>query len=138
MSFPSVQPRPRSPFVFGVVIFLFWGMSCFAGTDKYRLALLSGRTAIPVVADFTRLLPNSLHLITYYTGEKGQTTWTSTAGVYGRYELSVQMDITLNADRTKIVAHTAPMFHLAEINRAWVDGRNLDVDPGDVNIDFGP
>jgi hypothetical protein len=86
-----------------------------APAQGYQLAVQSGRQ-LPLVQDFSRVFPDASHGIANYLGKRaGPTAWTSEVGLYERYVLSLQFEITLDISRTQIVRSTQPQFVLTEI-----------------------
>jgi hypothetical protein len=91
------------------------------------------------VKQFERLFPGFDHSISYFTGEAGKPRWISKVGLRGRYVLTAEMEVELNQDRTTIVKHSEPRFHLIEVAKITEDpntGQIL-VENGDTEAEFG-
>jgi hypothetical protein len=80
----------------------------------YDQALESGLETIPYASEFNQFFPGSDNFISYYTGQAGEPIWNSKAGLYGRYILSLQVKITFDETRTKIIGLDDPQFYLSE------------------------
>ena len=106
--------------------------------SAYHLAIADGRTSIPFVADFVRLLPNSTTGISYFTGTYGEPTYRCDGGVYGRYVVSMECPVHFTFFRARIKAFGQPTFYLKEVRsiRVLSDGR-LDIEYGDTQLRFG-
>jgi hypothetical protein len=105
---------------------------------NYEKAIASGRR-VEWVKQMDQVFPGPDHSISYFTGEFGKPQWASRVGLFGRYVLIGEMDITLSDDRTKIIDHLQPKFHLIEIARINVDpnsGQAL-IENGDTELEFG-
>jgi hypothetical protein len=96
--------------------------------ERYNAAITSGTHGEAYPGQFNQLYPNCVNFISYYSGQIGTPSWTSTAGLYQRYLLTMQVPIRLNAARTKVVAADNPKFYLDEF---------LSVTPGKVTVTFG-
>lgn len=107
--------------------------------SRYQSLLLAGKKQLPCVADFYSLYPDSRHLITYATGDMGPPTWTSTAGIDGRYILRMEMGVTPNKSLSGFSGGATPQFSLQEISRVSVDSlhRPIVVEPGNTTLTFG-
>jgi hypothetical protein len=104
----------------------------------YEQALASGQRDVQVVKEFVALFPKARHRITYYTGQAGRPRWSSTVGLFGRYILRVEFNVTFDAGRTKIVKHDPPEFRLQELEKVTYDpkARTEETDWG-VDVPFG-
>jgi hypothetical protein len=107
--------------------------------DGYRLAVADGKAAIAAVRELVQIWPDARHSITHYTGEAGPTFWQSHVPLYGRYVLSVQIPITIDRGRGKVVGSGDPVFILEEIAGVKFDPatREETITQGDVNVTFG-
>jgi hypothetical protein len=68
---------------------------------SHARAVASGRAVMVPVQQFEQLHPGATHFISYLTGTHGTPTWNAVAGLYGRYELTMQVPVTLNACGTR-------------------------------------
>lgn len=124
----------------GCVLAISSSLGCGGDTAdaKYEKALASGRN-IEWVKQMEQVFPTPDHSISYFTGEFGKPKWVSKVGLFGRYVLIGEMDVTLSEDRTKIVNHSQPKFHLIELAKISVDpnsGQAI-IENGDTELDFG-
>src|SRR5262249_10875434 len=91
-------------------------LGCDDTKASHDLALADGKQSISYVREFTQLFPQGKHFISYYTGEYGNPTWNSKAGLHGRYVLTLQTPIPFDATRTKVVSYGQPSFLLVEVS----------------------
>ena len=99
----------------------------------------SGRATMVPVQQFERLHPGASHFVSYLTGTHGTPTWNSVAGLYGRYELTMQVPVRLNAMRNGVASYGQPVFALAEVRSVTPGAAGaLDVTHGGVDATFGP
>ena len=82
----------------------------------------STKDDVVVVQTFRKVYPESIHVVSYYTGEYGTPTWNSKTPLHKRYILTMQMPITINGNGTKITKHEDSHFFLTEIRQ--VNGGN--------------
>src|SRR5579864_1206190 len=82
---------------------------------SYSQTIRSGDAAIPYVAEFNALFPKSDRFISHFTGTNGTPTWNSEAELYGRYVLTMQMQISLNRLHNRITSCSKPTFFLEEV-----------------------
>lgn len=132
----------------GFLSCMFCTILCRAGGDKaaadaeppdnYALVIADGKKNIPEVREMIAIWPKSKHLITHFTGEFGPTIWQSAVPLYGRYTLVVQINITLNKERTKITKAEKAVFLLSEIAAVKYDPvtRTESVTPGEASKEF--
>lgn len=78
------------------------------------MAIQSGRM-VGWVKNFERLFPDFDHSIMYFTSEFGKPRWVSKVGLHRRYVLTAEMEVEFNEDRTRIVKHSEPKFHVIEV-----------------------
>jgi hypothetical protein len=83
--------------------------------NNYDLAIQSGVRGSMYPREFNRLFPNAINVISYYTGEIGPPTWTSSIGLYNRYVFKLRLSIELDSARTNIISTGPPTFYLYEI-----------------------
>jgi hypothetical protein len=95
----------------GLLIFVGWIGVPYSPAS----AITSGRAKIPCVQQFDRLFPSAEHFISYFTGTHGPSTWNAEVGLYGRYLLTMQVPIGLNAMHNRITSYGQPLFVLAEV-----------------------
>ncbi len=94
-----------------------WLLPGCSGLSSSSKAIEDGRTAIPYARQFHDLFPAAEASFSYFTGEMGPPTWTSKVGLHGRYVLTLKVEVTFNAARTRIVRYGEPVFHLVEVTR---------------------
>ncbi len=70
---------------------------------------------VALVREFAEMFPDSIHSVSYYTGQYGDPTWNSVAPLDKRYTLTMQMKITISRDGTRVLDHEEPHFYLVEI-----------------------
>lgn len=105
---------------------------------EYQAALRDGQQAIPYARDFTRLFPEARSFFSYYTGEYGPTTWNSEVAVYGRYELTLQVEVSLDSPRRRVVGFKEPAFYLVEVTEVRMrEGGGAHISHGDTQLTFG-
>ena len=86
------------------------------GNIHYSPFLSQGRRAIPEIVEFERLFPN--YKQASYSGEpecQGDNRWEFAAGLYGRYVLYMNIDITWGPSGT-IASHSEPQFRMLEVS----------------------
>ena len=134
----TVSTHPRASLAVTLVLICL-PMGICSCRSRYQSLLLAGKKQLPCVADFADLYPDSRHLITYMTGEMGPPTWTSTAGIDGRYILRMEIRVTPNKLLSGFSGSAAPEFTLQEISRVSVDSlhRPIVVEPGNTSLKFG-
>ena len=85
------------------------------GNMQYSPFLCQARKLIPEIAEFERLCPN--YRQAHYIGKpecKGDERWEFIAGLYGRYELNMDIDITWGPS-DQIASHSEPQFRIQEV-----------------------
>ena len=107
--------------------------------SRYQSLLLAGEKQLPCVADFVSIYPESQHLASYMTGTAGPPTWTSTAGIDGRYILRMEMRVTPNKSLSGFSGSGTQQFTLQEITQVVVDSahRSTAVYTGNTSLTFG-
>jgi hypothetical protein len=92
--------------------------------EDYDKSLADGLTSLKDASQFEKLFPKSEHFISYYTGD-GTHIWNSKAGLYGRYVLSMQVEIKIDRNTHKVSANGEPKFYLNEVTsvKQLPDGR---------------
>jgi hypothetical protein len=91
--------------------------SVITAMKNYNLAIQSGVHGSSYCGEFNRLFPGAQNLISYYSGAVGPSSWSSAAGLYGRYVLKMVLAIQLDAARTNIVSTGSPTFYLYEFEK---------------------
>jgi len=114
-------------------------LGIYSCRSPYKSLLLAGKKQLPCVAEFVSLYPDSRHLASYMTGIAGPPTWTSTAGIDGRYILRMEMRVTPNKSLSGFSGSGTPQFTLQEITQVVVDSahRSTAVYPGTTSLAFG-
>ncbi len=107
--------------------------------SRYDSLLLAGKKQLPCVAEFVSLYPGSRHLASYMTGTAGPPTWTSTAGIDGRYVLRMEMRVTPNKFLSGFSGSGTPQFTLQDVSQVSVDParESTAVYPGNTSLTFG-
>jgi hypothetical protein len=82
--------------------------------SDYDFAIQSGVHGDSYPGEFNQLFPNAVNGISYYTGVVGNPQWNSKAHLFRRYVLKMQLNITLDSTRTKIVSTGPPSLYLYE------------------------
>ena len=104
--------------VLGMVVVLLAGVVAtrlsLVGGDPYERALESGKANIPWVRDFMRLFPGTRNSFSYYTGQFGSPNWNSEVALYRRYVFTMQVPVTFDWSRTRVVGWGKPTFVLME------------------------
>ena len=78
---------------------------------------------------------------THYTGEYGESIFNADVGLYGRYILNMDVKVTFDKTRTKIVNYNEPEFSFVEVakvgtaaNGEFLSRRMCEIpDPGRPN-----
>jgi hypothetical protein len=93
------------------------GLLGACGADRMQDAVSNARREISFAREFDTLYPGAKGFFSYYTGEKGPTTWNSKVGLFGRYILTMQVRVTMDADRIHVISHQDPSFFLMEVSQ---------------------
>jgi len=120
-----------------LICIAFYGdnLSSLKGLDFNESAIKSAESVIPVVIQFRILYPDSHIKIAHPYEEPNPARLTSWIFLYDRYELTLDLPITLSDDETKVVNWSKPHFTLVEIISA--NGPDVRYNP-DAQVDFGP
>lgn len=105
--------------------------------NNYKRALESGTRDIPYARDFSQLFPKAVHFYSYYSGKV--PLWNSKAGLYGRYILTMQIPVSFDESKTKVISYRSPRWIWAEVEeiKALPDGRTVIKYRDDQQRDFG-
>ena len=92
---------------------------------EYSKALNDALVNVPYARDFKKSFPLSRESFSSFTGKRGQPTLICMAGLYGRYVLRVDVEVTFDSSRTKVISYGDPIFCLVEVIgiSALPDGR---------------
>ena len=98
-------------------------VACRHSTPEHVIA--DAQATVQTVQEFDETFPAGVHFISYYTGQYGRPGWNSEVGLYGRYVLTMQAAIDLNAMRSRIVRFGVPAFTVLEVTTVELlpDGR---------------
>ena len=98
----------------------------------------NGISGITEVTQFAAMFPHADHVITHYSGTKGDSIWNSRAGIHGRYVIVLTFKIDFDPSRTQPTRISPPTFHLREIAKIeeMPDGK-LDWNYSKNQIRFG-
>lgn len=146
------MPGDRSPLVLAVALL---GSSIVGACEQPAVADRSNHTradmlaavehgvrAMSWAADFDRTFAGAEHGISYYTGDAGPRTWYSKVGIGGRYHLTMQVPIDLDASGTRVTPTGAPTFTLVEVREITIspdeDGQRVISYVPDGQVEFGP
>ena len=88
---------------------------CGRSASAYSQAVASAVKSEPNVVAFEKLYPGSEHFISHYAGSHGTPRWNSKALIHGRYVLTMQFDVSIDASGTKVTAASPPRFQLVEV-----------------------
>src|SRR5437660_1287689 len=100
------------------LVFMNWlipAPSILAQTGGYAEALKDGKKTIPYAREFNELFPKAWNFYSYYTGEARTPVWNSMVGLYGRYTLTMRVDVSFDKSRKKVVSYGKPKFQLLEV-----------------------
>ena len=84
-------------------------------TANYNKALKHATKTIPYAKEFATLYPGLVTSFTHYTGEYGASFFNADIGLYGRYILKMDVKVTFDKTRTKIVNYAEPEFSFVEV-----------------------
>jgi len=135
---PAIPKNPLASLALPFVLICL-PLGIYSCRSPYQSLLLAGKKQLPCVAEFVSLYPDSRHLASYMTGVAGPPTWTSTAGIDGRYILRMEMRVTPNRSLSGFSGSGNPQFTLQEITQVVVDSahRSTAVYPGAMSLAFG-
>jgi len=120
----------RFSFYLGVLIVLSSIASCQKATDnamdfyarqklkdspEYSKALNDALVNVPYARDFKKSFSLSRESFSSFTGKRGQPTLICMAGLYGRYVLRGDVEVTFDSSRTKVISYGDPIFCLVEV-----------------------
>jgi hypothetical protein len=107
-------------------------------TRNYSKALDHGLATIPVARQFQELFPGSHNSYAYYAGVKNTPELQCQTLLYGRYELTLQIEVKFDDQRTKVVSYGDPAFSLEEIESVtFFDDGRVGIRNGDLHHRFG-
>ena len=120
----------RFSFYLGVLIVLSSIASCQKATDnamdfyarqklkdspEYSKALNDALVEVPCARDFKKCYPLSRESFSSFNAKRGQPTLICMAGLYGRYVLRMDVEVTFDSSRTKVISYGEPIFCLVEV-----------------------
>ena len=107
---------------------------------RYNAALVDGLNAIPVVSQFAKQFPRSIHFISYFPVEspKQKRIWNSETGIYGRYVLTMQVPILIDPVSNKVSLDGSPTFDFVSIDSiTWLPDGQPVIQYGQPQLHFG-
>src|SRR5262249_13457368 len=113
----------------GIVLFLRMLIWSQASTiEDYVPTCESAATRLPIAVEFEKLFPNETdHFITHYgfnrNGGDRTNTWNSEAHFYGRYQLTMQIEVVVDYKSNTVTRAGEPEFFLCE--HYQIDGTDL-------------
>jgi hypothetical protein len=106
--------------------------------ENYSRALEHGLTTIPAARQFQELFPNSRNSYAYYWGVKHAPELQCQTILYSRYELTLQIQVKFDGQRSKVISFGEPVFLLKEIKGVTLlNGGRADIRSGDLQNHFG-
>jgi len=84
-------------------------------TQEYSNALNDALVNVPCARDFKKSFPLSRESFTSFTGKRGTPNLICMAGLYGRYVLRMDVEVTFDSSRTKVLSYGDPIFCLVEV-----------------------
>jgi hypothetical protein len=142
-SLKALAERKGTNVKLALIGFLLMGFaSCFWGssqmTRNYSKALEHGLATIPAARQFQELFPGSHNGYAHYAGVKNTPELQCQTLLYVRYELTFQIEVKFDDQRTKIISYGEPKFSLTEIEKVTpsADG-TTDMRSGDLQLRFG-
>lgn len=104
----------------------------------YPKALGHGLETIPAAREFQELFPNAHNFYSYYTGTAGPPILNCKAALYDRYELSLQVRVSFDDTRTRVISYGEPTFYLNEVESVTpLSDGTTDIRSGDLHLKFG-
>ena len=94
-----------------------------ADKASYGLALAEARQTIPFAAQFDALFPDCIAVLERYTGQTGPTELNMATSLHERYVFSMEILVTLDKTRRRVIKHGQPIFQIVEIEE--IDGRSI-------------
>jgi hypothetical protein len=82
--------------------------------EAYDAAVQDGTANVEVVWQFHELYPDAVGFISYFTGHVNDPIWNSKTFLYGRYELVMQVPVSLTEGSTKVRVVGEPTYLLIE------------------------
>ncbi len=86
--------------------------------EKYEQAVKSGFPLLPQAKQMEKLFGEGDHFISVSHRADGIETWNTEVWFAGRYDLTMQSQVKVNGDFSKVVSVSSPAFHLAEVTWA--------------------
>lgn len=107
-------------------------------TKDYSKALDHGLTTIPVARQFQELYPGSHNSYAHYAGVENTPELQCQTLLYGRYELTLQIEVKFDDQRVKVISFGEPRFFLKEVQSVTPlsDGRFY-ISAGELQMRFG-
>jgi hypothetical protein len=93
--------------------------------QDYNEAMQHALVKVPYARDFKKTFPTSCESFGSFTGERGPPTLICKGALYGRYILTMHIEVKFDSSRTEVISYGRPKFHLEEVIRitALPDGR---------------
>lgn len=108
------------------------------GMNDYIQTAQSGLQTLTWPKEMESLFGDSDHFITHYGFSPGPKEWHSKVYIYGRYELTLVVDVTIDYNRNKITGATnLPKFYLVRVASLLDNGQNAKGARYDGQWEFG-
>ncbi len=91
-------------------------VGCGRSRARYEQAIANAVKSEPNAVAFEKVYPGSEHFISYYDDLHGTPRWNSKALIQGRYVLTMQFDISIEASGTVVNAVALPQYYLVEVS----------------------
>lgn len=106
---------------------------------NYSKALEHGLATVPAAREFQELFPGAHNSYAYYAGVKNTPELQCQTLLYGRYELTLQIEVKFDGERAKVISYGEPRFFLKEVQSVTPlsDGRFY-ISAGELQFRFGP
>jgi hypothetical protein len=85
--------------------------------QEYDKAMQHALVKVPYARDFKKTFPTSCELFSYFSGEYGAPTLICKGALYGRYILTMHVEVKFDSSRTEVISYGKPKFHLGEVIR---------------------
>ncbi len=117
-------------------LFLMSAVCAFVSCTQKRLNMndyiqtaQSGLQTLTWPKEMESLFGDSDHFITHYGFSPGAKEWHSKVYIYGRYELTLVVDVTIDYNRNKITGATnSPKFYLWKVSKIENNGQGARYD----------
>jgi hypothetical protein len=86
-------------------------------SNDYELALMNGLNHLKTVKQFNEIYPEAISFISYFTSTNIIQKWNSQAGIYQRYRLTLQLNISIDRTNLDVKGVSEPMIDIDEIGK---------------------